>query len=141
MDWEATNRAEFEQNRASIDALILEISELSRPVTYPAACNVSPILESACDLNKRLLLKLPQKALRDIHLDQIEKIQSFVQNAQHIRQQAISDFEERQLVEWSDYFETFESNRLTPEQRKSNVADEDATLVLAGGDVRHNITN
>jgi|TARA_B110000908_G_scaffold165665_1_gene215505 DNA helicase-4 len=131
-DWEATNQAEFEKSQATIDALLLEITELSNPESYPAACVVSPILERARGLDKRLLSKLPREALGDTHRNQIEAVQSFVQNIQYIRQQSISAFEERQLVEWSDFFETFESNPLTPEQRKSIVSDEDATLVLAG---------
>lgn len=132
LDWEAINQAEFEQSRATIDALNLKISELSSPKTYPSACIVSPILEHARGLDQRLLSKLPQQALGQVHRDEIQKIQSFVQNAQSFRQKAISTFEEQQLLEWSDFFETFESNPLTPEQRKSIVADEDATLVLAG---------
>ncbi|WP_106743727.1 UvrD-helicase domain-containing protein [Yoonia maritima] len=131
-DWEATNQAEFENSRRAIDALLLEIEGLSNPVAYPAACVVAPILERARGLDQRLLSKLPQEALGDVHRDQIKETQSFLQHAQQIRQQSISAFEERQLVEWSEFFETFESNPLTPEQRKSIVSDEDATLVLAG---------
>ncbi|TMM51690.1 UvrD-helicase domain-containing protein [Sulfitobacter sabulilitoris] len=131
-DWEAANQAEFEISRRAIDALLLEIEGLANTVAYPAACVVAPILERARGLDQRLLSKLPQEALEDVHRDQIKKTQSFVQHAQQIRQQAISAFEERQLFEWSDFFETFESNPLTPEQRESIVSDEDATLVLAG---------
>lgn len=132
VDWEATVQADFEQRRANIDALVLEIGALSNAVNYPAACVVSPILERARGLDQRLLSKLPQEALEDAHRGQIDKIQGFVRNARHLRQQAISVFEERQLVRWAEFFETFESNPLTPEQRKSIVSDEDATLVLAG---------
>ncbi|WVX49918.1 ATP-dependent DNA helicase Rep [Roseobacter fucihabitans] len=132
LDWEAINQADFERSRAAIDTLLLEIAQLSDPATYPAACVVSPIVERARGLDQSLLSKLPQQALGDVQRDQIGKIQTFVQNAQHDRQQAIAAFEERQLVEWSDFFDTFESNPLTPEQRKSIVADEDATLILAG---------
>ncbi|WP_306007139.1 UvrD-helicase domain-containing protein, partial [Aquicoccus porphyridii] len=131
-DWEATNRADFDQSRAAIDALVLEIGELANPVIYPAACVVALILERARGLDQRLLSKLPQEALEDAHRDQIKKIQSFIQGARQIRQQAVSAFEERQLVEWAEFFETFESNPLTLEQRQSIVSDEDATLVLAG---------
>ena len=131
-DWEATIQADLEQSRAVIDALVSEIGELNNPATYPAACMVSPILERARGLDQRLLSKLPQEALEHAQRDQIGKIQEFIRNARHIRQQAISAFEERQLVEWTDFFETFESNPLTPEQRQSIVSDEDATLVLAG---------
>ncbi len=131
-DWEATIQTDLEQSRAAIDALVSEIGDLSNPSTYAAACVVSPILERARGLDQRLLSKLPQEALEHAHRDQIDKIQGFVRNARHIRQEAISAFEERQLVEWADFFETFESNPLTPEQRQSIVSDEDATLVLAG---------
>lgn len=132
LDWEATNQAEFENNRAAINALLGEITELSNPATYPAACVVSPILERARYLDQRLLSKLPQEALEDTHRNDIEAIQSFVLNVKRIRQQAITAFETHQLDEWSDFFDTFESNPLTPEQRKSIVTDEDATLILAG---------
>ena len=46
-DWAASNQADFEQRRVAVDALLLEIEQLSDPATYPAACVVSPILKRA----------------------------------------------------------------------------------------------
>ncbi|WP_308339891.1 UvrD-helicase domain-containing protein, partial [Thiolapillus sp.] len=39
---------------------------------------------------------------------------------------------ETELMHWHDFFDSVESNPLTPEQRLAIVVDEDATLVLAG---------
>lgn len=49
-----------------------------------------------------------------------------------MRSDAIRAFVENELAEMKDFFDTIESNPLTPEQRQAVVTDEDATLVLAG---------
>ncbi|MGC9449765.1 UvrD-helicase domain-containing protein [Cereibacter johrii] len=49
-----------------------------------------------------------------------------------MRANGIAAFVTAKLDRWKDFFDNIESNPLTPEQRLSVVADEDATLVLAG---------
>ncbi len=130
--WLAYNRVRFEAEASAISDLLRTIAELSDPVRYPSACILSPKLELAKSLDRRLLSKLPVRAIDDAMRGKVETIQAFIRDARTRRDAAISKFENEQLVAWAEFFDTFESNPLTPEQRTSIVADEDATLVLAG---------
>lgn len=130
--WIDFNTSRFEAERTAIDELLELIERLSEPDQYPSACVVSPMHESARELEDRLLSKLPQDAIGSSAYEQVRAVQSFVKDARSRRAEAIESFEQRQLEEWSEFFDTFESNPLTPEQRVAIVADEDATLVLAG---------
>lgn len=130
--WIAFNLGRFEEKRCAIDVILGAIDELSEPTRYPAACVLSPILDEARSLETTLFSKLPTEAIGETSLGQIKKIRDFIQNASRWRDQAIARFEEEELARWKDFFDTFEKNPLTPEQRLSIVADEDATLVLAG---------
>lgn len=131
-DWVGHNTARFESKRSTIDAIQRAVAELSEALRYPSACFLAPILEHARTLDNELLSKLPQEAVGRQVFGQIQSIQRFVKNAGVMRNQAIEKFEEQQLPKWEAFFATFESNPLTPEQRISILADEDATLVLAG---------
>ena len=131
-DWIAYNTTRLEAERSTIDELIRVIAELSEPSRYPSACYLSPIVKQARTMDDELLSKLPHGAVGFQIFSQIESIQGFAQNAGAMRDQAIKKFEEQQLLRWQSFFDTFESNPLTPEQRTSIIADEDATLVLAG---------
>ncbi|MBI1493178.1 UvrD-helicase domain-containing protein [Rhodobacteraceae bacterium MYP1-1] len=131
-NWVAHNTALFEKERSTIDDILRVIAKLSEPSCYPSAYLFSPTLVRAKALNSELLTKLPEEAIGVGVFEQIQSIQDFVQNAVVMRDQAIKKFETQQLPQWADFFDTFESNPLTPEQRISILADEDATLVLAG---------
>ena len=130
--WTAHNIAKFNAERLAIHEVLRVITELSQPTRYPSACFVSPTLEQARGLDKQLLSKLSEEAVGEEIFNQIRTIQGFLQNAGPMRDDAIKKFEHQQLPKWQTFFDTFESNPLTPEQRTSIIADEDATLVLAG---------
>jgi len=131
-DWVAYNTSRFEAERLAIDAILRTIAELSQPVRYPSACTLSPILEQARAINTEILSKLTEEAIGEQRFKQIQSINGFVHNAGTMRDRAIKEFELQQLPKWQVFFDTFESNPLTPEQRTAIIADEDATLVLAG---------
>ncbi|WP_197019204.1 UvrD-helicase domain-containing protein [Thioalkalivibrio sp. HK1] len=101
-------------------------------MAYPSACLVDPILVQAKDLSSNLLINLPLEILSADIQSKARKIQGFAENATAMREEAIARYEVRQIPKWKDFFDVFENNPLTPEQRLSIVADEDATLVLAG---------
>ena len=130
--WIDFNAGLFEKKRAEIDVIRRAIDELDRPTRYPAACVLSPILDEARTLEKTLFAKLRSEAIGEVHFQQIRKIRDFIQNPRPRRDQAIARFEKEELERWQEFFDTFEKNPLTPEQRLSIIADEDATLVLAG---------
>jgi DNA helicase-4 len=131
-DWVGYHTARFKSKRSAIDVVQQAMAELSEALRYPSACFLSPILEHARTLDNELLCKLPQEAVGRQVFSQVQSIRGFVKNAGVMRNQAIEKFEEQQLPQWQAFFDTFESNPLTPEQRISILADEDATLVLAG---------
>jgi DNA helicase IV len=130
--WVQFNTDQLEDERQSIDDLLHLISNLSDPEEYPSACLLSPSLKKAKRINTSLLSKLSKDAISQEATWQIGTIQNFIQNFQSIRTDAISAFEEKQLRQWKEFFDTFESNPLTLEQRTSIITDENATLVLAG---------
>lgn len=131
-DWINHNTERFEASRSSIDAVLGAIAELGQPTKYPSACLVHPVVEQARHLNESLLARLPMASIGEYAQRQVRDVQGFIQNAGSMRNQAISAFEQQQLTTWKEFFDTFESNPLTPEQRTAIIADEDATLVLAG---------
>ncbi|MBM6583235.1 UvrD-helicase domain-containing protein [Microvirga sp. BT689] len=130
--WTTFNLGRFEEKRGTIDDILDTIVKLGEPTRYPAACVLSPILDEARSLETTLFSKLPTEAIGENNLGQIRRIRSFIHNASRWRDQAIAKFETEELARWENFFDTFEKNPLTPEQRLSIVADEDATLVLAG---------
>ena len=130
--WSAFNVELFEEKRGEINRILHAIDKLGRPARYPAACVLSPVLDEARTLEKTLFSKLRSEAIGELHFGQIREIRDFIQSPRPRRDKAIARFEKEELIRWREFFDTFEKNPLTPEQRLSIVADEDATLVLAG---------
>ena len=130
--WVAYNFDQLEAERTSIDVVLKALADLADPTRYPAACYLSPVLEQAKRLDEDLLSRLPMDAVSEEVGSQIMRIQSFVRSAGNMRDVAIQRFEKLQMSSWEGFFDNFESNPLTPTQRTSIIADEDATLVLAG---------
>lgn len=130
--WSAFNIALFEEMRAEIDNVLRAINELALPTRYPAACLLSPVLDAGRMLEKTLFAKLRIEAIGDVNFAQIRSIREFINDPGLHRDKAIKHFEREEVLRWQEFFDTFEKNPLTPEQRLSIVSDEDATLVLAG---------
>lgn len=130
--WVNWNLEAFKQRREEIEVVLHSIHRLEQPNQYPAACILLPILNAARELHKTLLVKLPSEAIGETHSDQVRKIHDFIQAPQYYRERAIVQFEKQEHERWRSFFDTFEKHPLTPEQRVSIIADEDATLVLAG---------
>lgn len=130
--WIAYVSDQVEIERPAVDRVLAAIDELADPHRYPSACLVAPDLREARRLAEDIFESLPEEALEDHIRSDLSKVKKFASQPDSLRTQAIETFEGRQLAEWSEFFETFESNPLTPEQRVAIIADEDATLVLAG---------
>lgn len=130
--WDRYNLKLFEEKYDEIYLVVSSIDALKQPVRYPAACVVSLILEKAQALEKTLFSKVHLKSLTQSHLIKIQKIRDFINAPQLYRDNAIIQFEKSVLLAWEEFFDTFEKNPLTSEQRLSVITDEDATLVLAG---------
>ncbi|MFG6546482.1 MAG: UvrD-helicase domain-containing protein [Cognatishimia activa] len=89
-------------------------------------------MDIAGRLEQEVFSKLNQEAIGSTRFGEIETIRNFLSAPETQRQAAIERYVASQLELWSDFFDSFESNPLTPEQRLSIIVDEDATLVLAG---------
>ena len=124
-------KVKIDQHHSSIERLIQQIDDLKSPKQFPAACYLSPILESAKELDSSLLAKLPYEGIEEVVRSKITKIKDFIHNADEIRQNAIEKFLNKELKDKKSSFELAEKNPLTLEQRLAVISDEDATLVLA----------
>ncbi|WP_419590547.1 UvrD-helicase domain-containing protein, partial [Thiolapillus sp.] len=122
----------MEKDALRINGLLSAIGELRNPTHYPSACLLMPMLAKAKILDTTLLSKLRPEAIGTDQTRRIEPISAFAKAPKRFREQAIARFVEIELMHWHDFFDSVESNPLTPEQRLAIVVDEDATLVLAG---------
>tara|TARA_R110000796_G_scaffold14517_1_gene47445 strand:+ start:22529 stop:25420 length:2892 start_codon:yes stop_codon:yes gene_type:complete len=130
--WRDFNISQWHSQKQIINRVIEAINELNDPKRYPSACLVEPILVDAQHLEEQLFSKLNKEAIGNEAFNDIERIRTLTSAPRKLRAEAIAKFEIQQLEIWSDFFDTFEKNPLTPEQRLSVISDEDATLVLAG---------
>lgn len=130
--WREHNLAKLDAKSDAISYVMKAIAKLEAPTGYPAACYVQPILVSAKELETSLFGKLNKNAIGSTRFKKVETIRSFLSSPGEMRSRAVEKFEQTQLKTLSDFFDSFETNPLTPEQRSAVIADEDATLVLAG---------
>ncbi len=130
--WIRFNRAALEKEASRFDRIHAGVQALAHPSRYPAACQIAPLLDDARALDASLLSKLQPEAIGADGSKRISVIQQFATHPQTARSKSIAAFVDAELDHWKDFFDTIESQPLTPEQRLSVVVDEDATLVLAG---------
>ena len=108
------------------------IERLERPRRYPSACLLDPFVKRANALLGNLPASFPEGSIENEKQRLFELVSGFQKAPDRARTAAVKAFCEAELGEMQDFFDTIESNPLTPEQRLSVVTDEDATLVLAG---------
>ncbi|WP_245813340.1 UvrD-helicase domain-containing protein [Roseovarius marisflavi] len=129
-------RAHFvEQVKASdgeLRALAEAVGRLGQPKRYPSACLLQPFLERANAVAEKLPAEIPNGVLPSEQQKVLDRVLAFQKGPGRSRDAAIKSFTNAELDAFKDFFDTIESNPLTPEQRLAVVADEDATLVLAG---------
>lgn len=129
--WTRFNVAALEKEASRFDRIHASVLALARPTRYPAACQIGPLLEDARGLDASLLSKLQPEAIGADESERVEAVPRFASDAQSARSNSIAVLVDAELDRWKDFFDTIESQPLTPEQRFSVVVDEDATLVLA----------
>jgi DNA helicase-4 len=115
-----------------LQALFEVIERLQQPKRYPSACLVEPFLARATVTLERLPDTIPKDVLPRGQQAVLEQIMNFCSAPEALRRSAIDAFLAADAAEMKDFFDTIESNPLTPEQRLAVATDEDATLVLAG---------
>ena len=126
------NLAQWRSCSKKINRVAAAVKKLDAPSRYPAACLVKPFLIDARQLEDRLFRRLDKASIGAAASEDIESIRGFLSEPRKRRVEAIAEFERKQLEIWSEFFDSFDKHPLTPEQRRSVIADEDATLVLAG---------
>lgn len=130
--WLAHLTDQVEVERPAIERVLEVLKEVREPTRYPSACLIEPSLREAQRLHTDLFMNIPEEVLDGSIRDDARKVAEFASQASGLRDQAIESFEARRLAEWTGFFDSFESKPLTQEQRTAIIADEDATLVLAG---------
>lgn len=131
--WVEFNLSALERDGRLVDRLCGGLDELIlRPSRYPAACAAAPLLADVQALDVSLLSKLHPKAIGSDAIARIAPLRKFAAGPRPMRTSATEAFVEVELERYKDFFDTVESQPLTPEQRLSVVVDEDATLILAG---------
>src|SRR5690606_35755238 len=130
--WVRFNLSALENEAARLDKILAGVRSLTAPFRYPAACQIAPLLEDARALDASLLSKLNAGAIGRETVARSAPVRTFASDPRTFRAKGIASFVTAELDRWKDFFDTIESNPLTPEQRLSVVVDEDATLVLAG---------
>ena len=130
--WQEYNNKQFSAQSNVIQEIISTIKILENSDRFPSACLINNSLNKAQELDGWLLSKLNASALDQSNFKNVEAIREFIAAPSRIRKSAIKSFTENEIEKWSHFFDKFETNPLTFEQRLSVVTDEDATLVLAG---------
>lgn len=108
------------------------VKRLEQPRRFPSACLLEPFWERSNGVLKRLPTEMPEGVLPADRRELLDTVLSFQETPEHKRENAIKAFIATELHDLEEFFDTIESNPLTPEQRLAVITDEDATLVLAG---------
>ncbi len=108
------------------------LERLEQPLRYPSACLLAPFLARANLVVEALPVTRPDGVLPAELQRHLNAVLAFQKAPGRTRDTATKAFIEAELAETREFFDTIESNPLTPEQRLAVVTDEDATLVLAG---------
>ncbi len=130
--WRQSVTAIFDAIDEELNALAEVVERLNRPRRYPSACLLEPFLERANALVARIPKINPEDFISVAQQNKLNAVLNFQKSPDQARDRAIKTFIDAELIEMKDFFDTIESNPLTPEQRLSVLTDEDATLILAG---------
>lgn len=130
--WRRAFAEKIDEYDAEFAILSDVIERLERPRRYPSACLLDPFVKRASAVVANLPESFPEGSIDSEKRRVLELVTGFQKAPERARSSAIKAFVEADLVEFQNFFDTIETNPLTPEQRLSVVTDEDATLVLAG---------
>ncbi|WP_299828309.1 UvrD-helicase domain-containing protein [uncultured Roseobacter sp.] len=108
------------------------IREFKQAKRYPSACLVDPVLSRSVRILDQLPDPIPAEILSPEQKAALDQIKEFRNAPDDFRDRVAKQFIDADHAEMKDFYDTIESNPLTPEQRLAVATDEDATLVLAG---------
>jgi len=130
--WRQFILAQFNEAAEELQALAKVVERLRQPRRYPSACLLEPFFKRVEAITSWLPTTIPEEAIPEPQRQMLKAVVGFKRAPEGTRNEAIKKFIDGELREVKDFFDTIESNPLTPEQRLAVVTDEDATLVLAG---------
>ena len=130
--WRTFYRDLLEVRRSEITELARIATRLENPKRYPSACLLQPFVNRARLLASRLPRPIPEQLIDLALRQEIDLVRQLSDEPSNLRERAIRAFLARELEDMASFFDSIESNPLTPEQRLAVVTDEDATMVLAG---------
>lgn len=129
-------RQSFQDVLAAVDQDLTALSRvadrLTNPKRYPSACIVEPYVAQTNAFFSVLPSTFPEGTISSDQQRMLKQVFEFQKSPIQVRNTAIQKFVDLELERMQGFFDSIESNPLTPEQRLSVVTDEDATLVLAG---------
>ncbi len=130
--WRRHFTQQIDECEEEINALAAVVERLRNPKRYPSGCLLEPFLTRARKLLEKLPESIPPNVLPTEQQDKLDQIAEFCTAPEALRASAIELFLDSDLEAMKSFFDTIESNPLTPEQRLAVSTDEDATIVLAG---------
>ena len=130
--WQNHFTQQVDAVEGELNALAEVVERLKQPKRYPPACLVAPYLVRATQVLERLPDTIPKDVLPEEQQTMLDVVMEFRSSPEALRRSAIGAFLDADEAEMKDFYNTIESNPLTPEQRRAVATDEDATLVLAG---------
>lgn len=122
----------IDESEQEFQSLVKAIARLEDPRRYPSACLLDPFWKRATALLGKLPEGMPEDELAEDKKKLLDTVRGFASDPHRFRDEAINRFVDSELKAKKEFFDTIESNPLTPEQRLAVVTDEDASLVLAG---------
>ena len=130
--WRQYFASQFNIVEDELTILAKVVKRLNQPKRYPSACLLEPFLIRATRIINQFPANIPEEVLSTQREQLLNTARGFNTEPNRIRNTAIKAFIKSELQEMEEFFNTIESNPLTPEQRLAVITDEDATLVLAG---------
>jgi len=130
--WKLHFTQQIKAVEGELSSLAEVVNRLQQPKRYPSACLLEPFLARANQVLKGLPDTIPPNMLPYEQQTALELVKQFSAAPEAQRNAAIDAFLGADRAEMEDFYDTIESNPLTPEQRLAVATDEDATLVLAG---------
>jgi DNA helicase IV len=130
--WRRYLRGEVDAWKTAMLLAAAEVRAMETPDRYPAASIASAILERARSAVAGLPATFPDGILTEDERQALRTIARLLGDPVGFRDRAVAAFVDTELDRMAEFFDAVERNPLTAEQRLAVVADEDATLVLAG---------
>jgi DNA helicase-4 len=121
----------FSAYSTKLDSLYARVRDYGDPRRFLSSYRHSLVVADAMALSERFPKRFPERLLSSQNCQRMETIRFFLNNDQAIRGCGNSVFKTQELIRSKAFFDRFEKQPLTEEQRRAIVTDEDRNLVVA----------